>query len=96
MFAIIFVLAEFEIGIITNLFNFLESLCGKGFFLIFVGVLCFDVVHKLNRPFEKMDLAVGIIVCVYAIVLVVLGFSNRDGSSSSKPEGPTNVSPAKI
>ena len=96
MFAIIFVLAEFEISIIINLFNFLESLCGKGFFLVFVGVLCFDVVHGLSRPFEKMDLAVGIIVCAYAILLIVLGFMNRDGASSTKPVEPKTVAPAKI
>ena len=38
-----------------------------------------------------MDLAVGIIVCAYAILLIVLGFMNRDGASSTKPVEPKNV-----
>ena len=93
-FLFAFVAALIERG--THGLHLVVDLCGKGFFLVFVGVLCFDVVHGLGRPFEKMDLAVGIIVCAYAILLIVLGLMNRDGASSTKPVEPKTVAPAKI
>jgi hypothetical protein len=49
LFALILILSEFSIEFIHDMANFQEGLVGKGFFMIFIGILCFDVVGGLKE-----------------------------------------------
>ena len=66
-----------EIGIqfIIHLFSFQKYFVGRGLFLIFIAVLCFDKVDKLGTLVGRFDLAVGIILAAYGIFLTIAGFA---------------------
>lgn len=49
LFALILILSEFPIEFIHDMANFQEGLMGKGFFMIFIGILCFDVVGGVKE-----------------------------------------------
>ena len=48
------------------------------------------------RPYEKMDLAVGIITLVYAIVLIVLGCMFKEGDTAPTSSEPKKISPGQV
>ena len=55
---------------VINMFSFQKTYVGRGLFLIFVAILCFDYVDELSTLVGKVDLAVGIILAAYGIFLV--------------------------
>ena len=58
-----------------NLFSFQKYFIGRGLFLIFIAVLCFDHVNNLKTLVGKCDLIIGIILAVYGVFLMVVGFA---------------------
>ena len=58
---------------VINMFSFQKTYVGRGLFLIFVAILCFDYVDELSTLVGKVDLAVGIILAAYGIFLVAIG-----------------------
>ena len=46
---------------------------GRGLFLIFIAILCFDGVDNLSSLVGKMDLIIGIVLAVYGVFLTVAG-----------------------
>ena len=75
MFAAIIILSELGIQFIIQLFSFQKYFVGRGLFLVFVSILCFDKVDKLGTFIGRFDLVVGIILLVYGIFLIVAGFA---------------------
>ena len=67
-------LSELGISFIINLFSFERSYIGRGLFLIFVGILCFDYVNDLKSFLGKLNLAIGIILIVYGVIVAAIGF----------------------
>ena len=76
---------------VINMFSFQKTYVGRGLFLIFVAILCFDYVDELSTLVGKVDLAAGIILAAYGIFLIAVGCCNKDN-------GPVQdtVPPAKI
>ena len=67
-------LSELGVSFVINLFSFERSYIGRGLFLIFVGILCFDYVNDLKSFLGKLNLAIGIILIVYGVVVTAIGF----------------------
>ena len=67
-------LSEFGVSFIINLFSFERSYIGRGLFLIFVGILCFDYVNNLHSFLGRLNLAIGIILIVYGVLITSIGF----------------------
>ena len=62
------------ISFIISLFSFERSFIGRGLFLIFVGILCFDYVNNLHSFLGRLNLAIGIILIVYGVIITSIGF----------------------
>ena len=77
-------LSELGISFIINLFSFERSYIGRGLFLIFVGILCFDYVNDLKSFLGKLNLAIGIILIIYGVTVAAIGFVG-DNEPSSDP-----------
>ena len=77
-------LSELGVSFIINLFSFERSYIGRGLFLIFVGILCFDYVNDLHSFLGKLNLAIGIILLVYGVIVAAIGFVG-DNEPSSAP-----------
>ena len=67
-------MSELGYGVIIYLFSFQKYYVGRGLFLIFVAILCFDYVDKLTTFIGRIDLIVGIILLVYGVFLTAVGF----------------------
>ena len=67
-------LSELGISFIISLFSFERSFIGRGLFLIFVGILCFDYVNNLHSFLGRLNLAIGIILIVYGVLITSIGF----------------------
>ena len=61
-------------SLIINLFSFERTYIGRGLFLIFVGILCFDYVNNLHSFLGRLNLAIGIILIVYGVLIAAIGF----------------------
>ncbi len=72
------------VSFIINLFSFERSYIGRGLFLIFVGILCFDYVNNLHSFLGKLNLAIGIILIVYGVIVSAIGFVG-DNEPSEDP-----------
>ena len=72
------------ISFIISLFSFERSFIGRGLFLIFVGILCFDYVNDLHSFLGKLNLAIGIILIVYGVIVTAIGFVG-DNEPSNAP-----------
>ena len=77
-------LSELGISFIINLFPFERSYIGRGLFLIFVGILCFDYVNDLHSFLGKLNLAIGIILIIYGVIVTSIGFVG-DNEPSNAP-----------
>ena len=62
-------------GFILHLFSFQKYFIGRGAFLIFIAILCFDGVNNLKCLVGLMDLIIGLVLLVYGIFLVIVGFT---------------------
>ena len=58
---------------ILHLFSFQKYFIGRGLFLIFIAILCFDEVNNLKTLVGKVDLAIGIVLLVYGVFLTIAG-----------------------
>ena len=58
-----------------QLFSFQKYFIGRGIFLIFIAILCFDYVDHLSTLVGKMDLIIGIVLLVYGVFLTIVGFA---------------------
>ena len=67
-------LSELGVGFIIHLFSFEKYYVGRGLFLIFIAILCFDYVDNLKSLVGKLDLVIGIILLVYGVILTSIGF----------------------
>ena len=77
-------LSELGVSFIINLFSFERSYIGRGLFLIFVGILCFDYVNDLHNFLGKLNLAIGIILIAYGVIVTAIGFVG-DNEPSNAP-----------
>ena len=77
-------LSELGISFIIHLFSFERTFIGRGLFLIFVGILCFDYVNNLHSFLGKLNLAIGIILIVYGVLVTSIGFVG-DNEPSDAP-----------
>ena len=57
-----------------HLFSFQQYYIGRGLFLIFIAILCFDHVDHLKSLIGKLDLIIGLILLAYGILLTAMGF----------------------
>ena len=71
-------------SLIINLFPYERSYIGRGLFLIFVGILCFDYVNNLHSFLGKLNLAIGIILIIYGVIVTSIGFVG-DNKPSDTP-----------
>ena len=76
-------LTELGIKFIINLFSFEKSYIGRGLFLIFVGILCFDHVNNLKSFIGRLNLAIGIILLIYGVLVTAIGFAGDNEPLSS-------------
>ena len=67
-------MSELGFSVIIYLFSFQKYYIGRGLFLIFVAILCFDYVDKLSTFIGRIDLIVGIILLIYGVFLTAVGF----------------------
>ena len=58
---------------ILHLFSFQKYFIGRGLFLIFIAILCFDEVNNLKTLVGKVDLAIGIVLLAYGLFLTIAG-----------------------
>ena len=65
------------------MFSFQQYFIGRGLFLIFISILCFDHVNKLETLVGKLDLIIGIILLIYGAFLTVIGFIGDNEPSTS-------------
>ena len=77
-------LSELGISFIIHLFSFERTFIGRGLFLIFVGILCFDYVNNLHSFLGKLNLAIGIILIAYGVLATSIGFVG-DNEPSDAP-----------
>ncbi len=75
LFSAIIILSELGIQFVINLFSFQKYFVGRGLFLIFIAILCFDKVDHLKSLVGITDLIIGIILMLYGIFLTIAGFS---------------------
>ena len=68
-------MSELGVGFILHLFSFQKYFVGRGFFLIFIAILCFDKVAGFTTLLGACNLAIAIILLVYGIFLVIAGFA---------------------
>lgn len=87
IFALIIIFSELKINFVITYFSFEQSYIGKGCFLIFVGLLCFDYLNKLKTLVGVLDLVIGILIIIYGFILLLYGLSNR-GNDNSNPNQP--------
>ncbi len=66
-----------------QLFSFQKYFIGRGIFLIFIAILCFDYVDHLSTLVGKMDLIIGIVLLVYGVFLTIVGFAGDNEPISS-------------
>ena len=58
---------------ILHLFSFQKYFIGRGLFLIFIAILCFDEVNNLKTLVGKVDLVIGIVLLAYGLFLTIAG-----------------------
>ena len=56
------------------MFSFERTYIGRGLFLIFVSILCLDHVNQIKTFLGRVNLAIGIILLVYGVMLTSIGF----------------------
>ena len=66
-----------------QLFSFQKYFIGRGIFIIFIAILCFDYVDHLSTLVGKMDLIIGIVLLVYGVFLTIVGFAGDNEPISS-------------
>ena len=66
-------MSEVGVQFILHLFSFQKYFVGRGLFLIFIAILCFDEVDNLSSLVGKIDLIIGIVLAVYGVFLTVAG-----------------------
>ena len=69
---------------IIKLFSFLKSYIGRGFFLIFIGVLCFDNLEKLKKLRGWSGLVIGILIIIFGVYLLIMGLKGEKPVDESK------------
>jgi sulfite exporter TauE/SafE len=69
---------------IIKLFSFLKSYVGRGFFLIFIGVLCFDNLEKLKKLRGWSGLVIGILIIIFGVYLLIMGLKGEKPVEESK------------
>ena len=69
---------------IIKLFSFLKSYIGRGFFLIFIGVLCFDNLEKLKKLRGWSGLVIGILIIIFGVYLLIMGLKGEKPVEESK------------
>jgi sulfite exporter TauE/SafE len=69
---------------IIKLFSFLKSYVGRGFFLIFIGVLCFDNLEKLKKLRGWSGLVIGILIIIFGVYLLIMGLKGEKPVDESK------------
>ena len=79
---IIIILSELKVNFIITYFSFEQSYVGKGCFLIFVGLLCFDYLNKLKTLVGVLDLIVGIFIIIYGFILLLYGLSSGNSNTN--------------
>ena len=101
MFGLIFILYEIGIKSVMKYFNFLGFFFGKGFFCLFLGLMCFDK-HKW------FSWACSLLFFISAIFYILLGFTFikdekskfqdivKETSSSSTPQNNNPVRDVNI
>ena len=62
---------------IIKFFSFLKSYQGRGFFLLFIGVLCFDNLEHLKKFRGWSGLIIGIFIILFAIYLIIMGIKGE-------------------
>ena len=56
------------------MFSFERTYIGRGLFLIFVSILCLDHINQIKTFLGRINLAIGIILLVYGVMLTAIGF----------------------
>jgi sulfite exporter TauE/SafE len=69
---------------IIKLFSFLKSYTGRGLFLIFIGVLCFDNLEKLKKLRGWSGLVIGILIIIFGVYLLIMGLKGEKPVEESK------------
>ena len=69
---------------IVKFFSFLKSYQGRGFFLLFIGVLCFDNLEKLKKLRGWTGLVIGILIMVFGVYLIIMGLKGEKPVEESK------------
>lgn len=59
------------------MFNFMKTIKGRTFFLLFVDILLFDVNKKVRPKWQKFNLSVAIILLIYVLAVLVLAFLGK-------------------
>ena len=68
------------------MFSFQRLYTGRGFFLIFIGILCFDYLNKLKTLVGVMNFIIGLFLVIYGFILIIYGISkNNKPPNSIKP-----------
>jgi hypothetical protein len=70
-------LIAFDNKMIIKFFSFLKSYQGRGFFLLFIGVLCFDSLEHLKKLRGWTGLIIGILIILFAIYLIIMGIKGE-------------------
>ncbi len=79
------------------MFSFQRLYTGRGFFLIFIGILCFDYLNKLKTLVGILDLIIGIFIIIYGFILLLYGLSNGGSKiSTNQPQIYNQQSPSPI
>ena len=60
------------------MFSFQQLYTGKGFFLIFIVILCFDYLNKLKTLIGIMDFLIGLFLIIYGLILIIYGLSRNN------------------
>jgi hypothetical protein len=69
---------------IIKLFSFLKSYIGRGFFFIFIGVLCFDNLEKLKKLRGWSGLVIGKLIIIFGVYLLIMGLKGEKPVDESK------------
>ena len=80
IFVIILVLAEFRVQRIRKYFNFLDRKMGRGWFILFIGLLILEKVTAL-------EIILGIFILLIAIINMIVGWgepSDGKGETGTK------------
>lgn len=76
LFIIILVLAEFRVILIRKYFNFLDRKMGRGWFILFMGLLILEKVTAL-------EIILGIFILLIAVINMIVGWGEpSDGKNA--------------